>query len=71
MRSRQPANPKDDSQISGKTFSDLTRLDPILRCVWKKTKLKMSPLANRGLRKSGGKGKKYDKEATRASLDSR
>lgn len=26
---------------------------------------------NRGLRKSGGKGKKYDKEAMRASLDSR
>lgn len=28
-------------------------------------------LINRGLRKSGGKGKKYDKEAMRASLDSR
>lgn len=28
-------------------------------------------LVNRGLRKSGGKGKKYDKEAVRASLDSR
>lgn len=26
---------------------------------------------NRGLRKSGGKGKKHDKEAMRASLDSR
>lgn len=28
-------------------------------------------IINRGLRKSGGKGRKYDKEAMRASLDSR
>ncbi|KAF3843257.1 hypothetical protein F7725_002106 [Dissostichus mawsoni] len=31
----------------------------------------MLMLINRGLRKSGGKGKKHDKEAMRASLDSR
>lgn len=71
MSPRQQENLKGDFQTLGNAALGsghcFLRLSLNQSC----TNRNMVPVINRGLRKSGGKGKKYDKETMRASLDSR
>lgn len=71
MRHCQQENLKDAFQTLGKSpQSSLSFIFSSSYCNFC-TNEKMLLVINRGLRKSGGKGKKHDKESMRASLDSR